>query len=130
MIKAISIVILVLSPVAAVAQFVPTLDSEPRVCPDQPPRPDWMENAHVRDAHKNILVQQMYRAQGLNAVVDTGDCSCETRFPSWDAVSEYYFENYAGLDRHEILERTSEYSRTANELRFAAKSICEEQGNW
>lgn len=130
MIKTSLIAVLVLSPIPAAAQFVPTLDPEPRVCPDRPPRPDWMENAHVRDAHKNILVQQMYRAQGLNAVVETGDCSCETRFPSWSAVSDYYFENYAGLDRHEILERTSDYSGTANELRPTARAICEEQENW
>lgn len=121
---------LVISPIQAAAQFVPTLDSQPRVCPDQPPQPDWMENADVRDAHKVILVQQMYRAQGLRAVVESGDCTCSTRFPSWEHASGYYLENYAGLDRHEILARTSEYSRIANELRLQAKDICEAQGNW
>lgn len=130
MIKAISIAILAISPVAAAAQFVPTLDSAPRVCPDRPPRPDWIVNADVREAHKMNLVQEMYRAQSLQAVVEAGECSCETRFPSWDDASAYYFEHYSGLSRHEILDRTSEYRRTANELRQEAMPICESQGNW
>ncbi len=121
---------LIISPIQAVAQFVPTLDSAPRVCPDQPPQPDWMENADIRDAHKVILVQVMYRAQSMQAIVETGDCSCETRFPSWEDASEYYLENYADLDRHEILARTSDYLRTASELRRIAMPICKAVGNW
>ena len=120
----------VLIPSIASADLVPTLTNAPRICPDRPAKPDWMTNFNVKDAHKVNLVEEMYRAQSLRAVVESGDCTCATRFPSWAAASDYYFANYAGLGRHEILDRTSDYRRTANVHRRAAQPICEAQGNW
>lgn len=128
----VALALAVTAPPTATAQFVPTLGSDtPRICPEQPPRPDWIENINFRDADKAILVQEMYRAQSMQAVADTGDCSCETRYPRWDAAEAYYFENYALLkERWPLMERTSEYRRTANEYRRIAIPICREQGNW
>lgn len=116
-------------PTTATAQFVPTMDRQNSTCPERPSQPRWMDSADVREAHKIILVQQMYRAQSMTAVVDSGECSCETRYPSWARASEYFFQHYAALSRHEILDRTSDYSRTANELRLQAQAICENQVN-
>lgn len=114
------------------AQFVPTLGSDtPRVCPDQPPQPDWIENIAPRDAHRGNLVQEIYRAQSMQAVADAEDCSCGIRFPSWEAAEAVYAERYSGIkDRWEIIGLTSEFSQTANDLRRIAKPICEDQGNW
>ncbi|MCV6825970.1 MULTISPECIES: hypothetical protein [Rhodobacterales] len=115
----------------AAAQFIPTLGSDtPRVCPDQPAQPEWIENIEPREAHTGHLVQMMYRAQGLQAVAEAGSCSCETRFPSWDKAQEYYFEHYSALERFEVQQRTSEYRRAANDARKIAQPICELENNW
>ncbi|SFQ68506.1 hypothetical protein SAMN05421853_12111 [Roseivivax halotolerans] len=130
MMKHILLSMTLLAPTVAAANFVPNLDDTPRICGDRPAKPDWMIDFNVKDAHKVNLVEEMYRAQSLGAVVETGDCSCSTRFPSWAAASDYYFANYAGLGRHEILARTSDYRRTANVHRRAAEPICKAEGNW
>lgn len=114
------------------AQFVPTLGSDtPRVCPDQPLQPDWIENIAPRDAHRGNLVQEIYRAHSMQAVIDAGDCACDIRFPTWEAAEAVYAESYSGIkDRWEIIDLTSEYSKSANDFRRVAKPLCEEQGNW
>jgi hypothetical protein len=115
----------------AEAQTVRTLESDtPRVCPEQPPQPEWVDNIPLRESHNKLLIQQMYRAQSMQAVADSGDCSCETRFPSWQKTETRFLETYAGLDRWKASERTEEYRATANEYRRIAMPICEEQGNW
>ncbi|MEN8950650.1 hypothetical protein [Planktotalea arctica] len=119
------------APLVAAAQFVPTLETDPHeVCPDRPAQPDWIENIDVREAHFGNLVQMMYRAQGLQAVSESEECTCETRFPSWDAAQKYYYVHYADLDRWEVLEMIAEYRQIARDHRQIAKPICEEQGNW
>ena len=121
----------VVAPLSATAQFLPTLGSDaPRICPEQPPRPDWIENIKPREAHKGQLVQMMYRAQGMQAVTESGSCGCDTRFPSWDAAQEYYYEHYARLERYDTQQRTAEYRRTANDLGKIARPICELENNW
>ena len=113
------------------AQFKVTLGSEtPRVCPDQPPQPAWVDDIPLRESHNKVLIQQMYRAQSMQAVAESGDCSCQTRFPSWASVETTFLETYARLDRWGATERTEEYRELANEHRKTAKPICEEQGNW
>ena len=115
----------------AEAQMVPTLGSDtPRACPEQPPQPEWVDNIPLRESHNKLLIQQMYRAQSMQAVADSGDCSCETRFPSWEQTETQFLETHAGLDRWEASERTEEYRATANEYRRIAMPICKKQGNW
>jgi hypothetical protein len=115
----------------ASAQITPTLGSEtPRVCPDQPPQPEWVDRIPLREAQNKVLIQQMYRAQSMQAVAESGDCSCETRFPSWATVETIFLEAYANLDRWGATERTEQYRDIANENRRVAKPICEQQGNW
>lgn len=109
---------------------VPTLDNQFDVCTERPLQPDWITNIDTRDANKARLIQQIYRAQSMKRIVEAGECSCETRFPSWAAAEESYFERFASADRNELREAISEYSRVANELRQTAKPICEGQGNW
>lgn len=115
----------------AIAQNTPTLGSEtPRVCPDQPPQPEWVDRIPLREAQNKVLIQQMYRAQSMQAVAESGDCSCETRFPSWATVETTFLEAYASLDRWGATERTEQYRDIANENRRVAKPICEQLGNW
>lgn len=101
-----------------------------RTCNDRPPRPNWIETVDPKEAHKGLLVQEMYRAQGNQAVVEAGECACDIRFPSWDKVNQEFRSEYAALDRWQINELTSQYTRAANEARQSAQPICEAQGNW
>ncbi len=121
----------VVAPLSATAQFLPAVGTDaPRICPDQPARPDWIENIAPREAHKGQLVQMMYRAQGMQAVAESGSCGCDTRFPTWESSQEYYYEHYSALERYDTQQRTAEYRRTANDFSKIARPICELENNW
>jgi hypothetical protein len=121
-----------LTPTLAVAErnLVPTLESRFTVCPDRPAEPVWMQEIPLRQAYQRVLVQDIYRAQNLERVVETGSCHCATRFPSWDAAEAVFRERYASDKRWEMLEASDAYNRRANAARPAAKAICDAAGNW
>ncbi|GGM17965.1 hypothetical protein GCM10011534_45020 [Pseudooceanicola nanhaiensis] len=110
--------------------LVPTLDNHPDVCPDQPPEPEWMQNIDVRESYKRLLIQQIYRDESMQSIVDAQNCDCPTRFPSWEAAERVYVERFASSEYWDVVEATSAYRRQANELRRAAMPICEAAGNW
>ena len=89
-----------------------------------------MQNIAVRDAYKRLLVQQIYRAQSMQRIVDAQSCECHTRYPSWDTAEAVYLEAYAASEYWDMVEATSEFRRLANELRLEAMPICETAGNW
>lgn len=101
-----------------------------RACPEQPLTPEWVTDMPFRQAHMQLLAQQMYRAQSMEAVVISQECSCTTRFPPWDEVRTQFLELHADLDRWEATEKTEEYRNIANQYRPIAMPICEAQGNW
>lgn len=110
--------------------LIPTLDNQPDVCPDQPPEPQWMQELDVRESHKRLLTQQIYRAQSMQRIVEVKSCECPTRFPSWEAAEDVFVEHFAASEYWDIVEATSTYRRQANELRREAMQICEAAGNW
>lgn len=110
--------------------LIPTLDNHPDVCPDQPPEPEWTQNIDVRESYKRLLIQQIYRAQSMERIVDSQNCDCPTRYPTWEAAVRVYTERYASSEYWDVVEATSAYRRQANELRRAAMPICEAAGNW
>ena len=81
-------------------------------------------------AYQRVLVQDIYRAQNLERVVEISNCDCATRFPSWDAAEAVFRESYASDERWEMLEASDAYNRRANAARPAAKAICDAAGNW
>ncbi|MGK8236577.1 hypothetical protein ACLGGT_20830 [Roseovarius sp. MS2] len=121
-----------LTPTFAVAErnLVPTLDRSFDVCPNRPAEPVWMQDISLRQAYQRVLVQDIYRAQNLERIVETGSCDCATRFPSWDAAEAVFREKYASNERWEMLEASDGYNRRANAARTAAKAICDAAGNW
>jgi hypothetical protein len=121
-----------LTPTLAVAErnLVPTLDRSFDVCPDRPAEPVWMQEIPLRQAYQRVLVQDIYRAQNLERVVEIGNCDCATRFPSWDAAEAVFRESYASDERWEMLQASDAYYRRANAARTAAKAICDAAGNW
>ncbi len=129
---AIGSLLVVLGATAGVAErnLVPTLDNQPDVCPDQPPEPKWMQDIDIRESHKRLLIQQIYRAQSMQRIVEAQNCECATRYPSWDNAESVYVELYASSEYWDIVEATSAYRRHANEIRREAMPICEAAGNW
>ena len=121
-----------LTPTFAVAErnLVPTLDRSFDVCQDRPAEPVWMQEIPLRQAYQRVLVQDIYRAQNLERVVEIGNCDCATRFPSWDAAEAVFRQRYASDERWEMLEASDGYNSRANAARTAAKAICDAAGNW
>ena len=124
--------LIVLYATAGVAEqnLIPALENQPDVCPDQPPEPQWMQDIDVRESHKRLLIQQIYRAQSMQRIVEAQSCECPTRYPSWEAAEGVFVEHFAASGYWDIVEATSTYRRQANELRRDAMSICEAAGNW
>lgn len=110
--------------------LIPSLESIPDVCSERPNEPDWMENIALRDAYQRVLIQDIYQAQNVERVVETGSCDCATRFPTWDSAEGTFRENHADADRSEMLQASDTYNRRANDLRAQAQAICEATGNW
>jgi len=118
------------SPSSAERNLIPNLERAFDVCPDRPSEPEWMQNIPLRQAYQRVLVQDIYLAQNLERIVETGDCSCETRFPSWDAAEAVFRERHASDERWEMLQASDGYNHRANDVRLEAKAICEAAGNW
>lgn len=110
--------------------LVPTLERSFDVCPERPAEPVWMQEIPLRQVYHRVLVQDIYHAQNLERVVETGSCDCDTRFPSWDAAEGVFRERYATDERWEMLQASDGYNRRANAARPAAEAICEAAGNW
>lgn len=121
---------LIAPPLVSERNLIPSLESIPYVCSERPNEPDWMENIALRDAYQRVLVQDIYRAQNMERVVETGSCDCTTRFPTWDSAESTFRENHADADRSEMLQASDTYNRRANELRPQAQAVCEAADNW
>lgn len=117
-------------PVVAERNLIPSLESVLDVCPERPNEPDWMEDIALRDAYQRVLVQDIYREQNMERIVETGSCDCASRFPTWDSAEGTFRESHAGADRSDMLQASDTYNRRANELRSQAQAICEAAGNW
>ena len=118
------------APAVADRNLVPSLERSFDVCPDRPDEPPWMQEIPLRQIYHRVLVQDIYRAQNLERIVETGSCDCATRFPSWDAAEDVYRERYASDERWEMLQASEGYNRRASTARLAAQAICEAAGNW
>jgi hypothetical protein len=121
---------LMAAPVVAERNLVPTLERDFDVCPERPAEPLWMQEIPLRQVYHRVLVQDIYRAQNLERVIETGSCDCATRFPSWEAAEAVFRERYASDERWEMLQASEDYNRRANTVRPEAQAICEAAGNW
>ena len=118
------------APGFAERNLVPTLDRSFDVCPDRPAELSWMQEIPLRQAYQRVLVQDIYRAQNLERIVETVSCACEIRFPSWAAAEAVFRERHASDERWEMLRASDANNRRANAARPAAKAICDAAGNW
>lgn len=122
---------IVMAPTLATPQeLVPTTNQDFDVCQERPLQPEWIDNLPSRDAFRGAVIQMIYRAESYRRVIDAGECSCETRFPDWDSSIQLFNDNHLGSDRNGLRDARNEYRARANEMREAAKVLCEEAGNW
>ena len=121
---------LIAPPTIAENNLIPSLESVPDVCPERPNEPEWMQNIALRDAYQRVSVQDIYRAQNMDRIVETGSSGCDVRFPTWDTAEDTFRENHVKADRSEMLQASDTYNRQANDLRPEAQAICETAGNW
>lgn len=118
------------APAVADRNLVPTLERSFDVCPDRPAEPVWMQEIPLRQVYHRVLVQDIYQAQNLERIVETGSCDCDTRFPSWGAAEAVFRERYARDERWEMLQASEVYNQRANAARPEAQATCEAAGNW
>lgn len=129
--KAVLMFALASAPSMAFAQgLVPTMDQQFEFCQDRPLEPEWMGSLPSRENYKRLVIQTIYRAQGLERVVEASECTCATRFPSWDAAVQHFNDRYLGADWDVMRDAEDRYLTRFNELRSAAREICEAAGNW
>jgi len=121
----------VLSPAMAPAQgLVPTMDREYEFCQDRPTEPDWMQNLHVRESYKRLLIQSIYRLESYQRVADVGDCTCDTLFPSWTEAVQRFNDNYLHLEQFESMQTRRDFENQGTALRRSVRELCEAEGNW
>ncbi len=129
--NAILMLALVSGPSMAFAQgLAPTMDHQFEFCHERPLEPEWMGSLPTRESYKRLVIQTIYRAHGLERVIEAGECSCATRFPSWDVAVQHFNDRYLGADRDVMRDAEDRYLTRFNELRSAARQICEAVGNW
>lgn len=122
---------LTVMPFSASAQGLePTMEREFEFCEDRPLAPDWMQNLPPREASKGMLIQMIYRFQSVEQVTAADDCSCSTRFPTWDDAVQRYNDNYLSADENDHREAIGTFRAQYNALRPSARSICEVVGHW
>ncbi len=120
-----------LPPASASAQdLVPALGGDYDFCENRPVEPEWMAQLPSRERYKRLVIQTIYRAQGVERVVEAQECSCETRFPPWDTAIQHFNDNYLGGDRNDLREAEEHHFDRFNKLRTAARDLCEAEGNW
>ena len=106
------------------------MENDFEFCQERPIEPEWMAELPSRERYKRLVIQTIYRAQSLERVVEAAECSCETRFPSWETAVQHFNDNYLGGDRNALREAEEHYLDRFNELRPTAKSLCEAEGHW
>lgn len=127
--------LIAVSAVPSVAQTlsITNLGEQPenRLCPDSPPRPDWIADPEPgSQLSQSGVAIDLYEIQGYTNIVDAGECSCELRFPSWDRVLQTIETDYPEMSRATYLEVKPTLRDAIRELRPAAKEICEKVNLW
>lgn len=123
-------VLMAASSMAPAQGLVPSLDGEFEFCNDRPSEPEWMQNLHVREGYKRLLIQSIYRLEGYQRVAEAGDCSCETLFPPWADAVQQFNDNYLHLEQFDAMQTRREFQDQGSAVRRSVRELCEPEGNW
>jgi hypothetical protein len=101
-----------------------------RICNDRPARPTWMDEIHPREAYKALTLMRLYELRSWEAIMASGDCGCDVRFPSWDAASTEYEERFVTDTQAQHTQAQLALRSEQNQIARDVQDICETQGNW
>ncbi|MEM7668366.1 MAG: hypothetical protein AAF317_04340 [Pseudomonadota bacterium] len=110
--------------------LVPKMDSEYEFCQQRPPEPEWVQNLHVRESYKRLLIQSIYRLEGYQRVAASGDCRCDTLFPPWSNAVQHYNDNFLHLEQFEAMQTRRDFQDQGSAVRRSVQELCEAEGNW
>ncbi len=65
-----------------------------------------MDEVHPREAYKALTLMDLYELRAWEQIVDTGNCGCEVRFPTWEDASENFNERFAWNQPRNIRQRS------------------------
>lgn len=101
-----------------------------RICNDRPARPTWIDELHPREAYKALTLQKLYELRAWQMIAETGDCGCETRFPSWESAEAEYGEKYEQLPQADQTQARLSIRGEQRQVASRVEDICRDQGNW
>jgi hypothetical protein len=101
-----------------------------RICNDRPERPTWMDEVHPRESYKALTLMRLYELRSWEAIKASGDCGCDVRFPSWDAASAEYEEQFAISAQAGHTQARLALRDQQNQIAREVQAICEAQSNW
>jgi hypothetical protein len=84
----------------------------------------------TREAYKAVTLQKLYELRTWEAILQTGDCGCSTRFPSWESADAEYQEKYGHLPQADQTQARLSIRGEQRQLAPNVEAICREQGNW
>jgi signal transduction histidine kinase len=102
---------------------------EYRICNDRPARPAWMDAVHPREAYKALTLMALYGLRSSEAIVASGDCGCDVRFPAWDAVSAEYEDRFGTLTQAEHTQVQLTLREQQNRIAREVQDLCDAQGD-
>lgn len=68
------------------AAYVDPVSKRDRFCPEHPYRPGWVMVQPFGYTWKGRLWERYYYLTAMQNVVESGECSCDLMFPSWDEM--------------------------------------------
>ena len=101
-----------------------------RICSDRPARPTWMDEVYPREAYRALTQMRLYELRSWEAIMVSGDCGCDVRFPSWDAASAEYEKRFGISTQAEHTQARLALRDQQNQIARDVQDLCEAQGNW
>lgn len=101
-----------------------------RICNDRPARPAWLDEVPPREAYKALTLMRLYELRSWEAIMASGDCGCDVRFPSWDTASAEYEERFASSTQADHTQARLAIRDQQNQIARDVRDICEAQDNW
>lgn len=101
-----------------------------RICNDRPPRPEWVDTLTPRQAYRAVTLMELYELRAFEAIIETRDCSCGTRFPAWGVAEKEYFTAHERENASEHTKVRRDARKQKNAIRYQVQAVCEAQGNW
>jgi hypothetical protein len=104
-------------------------------CPGpRPEEPEWVRNAADDDLVKAQAMRLYYEKFTYNMINRKHDCSCQMRWPEWEAAEQSFLQLYRkeklAVYQDLVGEGPNSIAADMTKSRVWAQELCEEQGHW